>query len=409
MTVTNPTGRSFVSYRRARKNDISMLVACQNEQGIPTWLDLPDLGEGPTEEQIAAVLTDPSTANSVLWLTPEVADSSFIKKVEVPLVISRFDAGDEFFVATIAAGGLNYSTAADCIRDHTGLHDISGWNIHSVNDPLTLADARDVASRVLRARIEAVNRATPSDEALRIRLWVRQPAPFELGYALSMDWNHLFDGRHAGESVWQSRLIPPLGAAIGAIEHFAPGRRIVASGRLTICAAVALGTTCLAPRQIDISWAQFTPGKGEEEWSLTAVPEPSQFSHQLVSGTTDSDELAVLVSVSDDVGPAFTASRRELPSFRAVLNITRDARPPHILENAGQAVDVARHVTDAVRTTRQELKLLGGVHFFMAIPVGLGMLLGQLLNTLGEVHLYELASVDGVGRYRHELTLRPSG
>ncbi len=386
-----------------------MLVACQNEQGIPTWQDIQDLGEGPTEEQIAAVLDDASTADSVLWLTPEVADSSFIKKVEVPSIISRFDAGDEFFVATVAAGGLDYLSAADSIRDHTGLHDISKWNIHPVGDPLRLPDARVVTSYVLRARIEAVNRVTPSGEALKIRLWVRQPVPFELGYALSLDWNHLFEERHASESVWQDRLIPALEAAIGTIEHVAPGRRIVASGRPTISAAVALGTTCLAPRQIDISWAQFTTGRGEEEWSLRDARETSHFSHRLVSASTNSDELAVLVSVADDVVPAFTASRRELPDFRAVLNITKDTSPPHSLESARQAVDLANLVADAIRTTRQDLRLLGGVHFFMAVPVGLGMLLGQLLNTLGEVHLYELASVDGVGRYRHELTLRPSG
>ena len=409
MTVTDPTGCSFVSYRRVRKDDVALFVACQNEQGIPTWQDIRELGEGPTEDQIADVLADPSTANSVLWLTPEVANSSFIKKVEVPHIISRFDAGDEFFVATIAAGGLDYSSAADTIRDHTGLHDVSKWNIHSVGDPIGLSDARALASLILRARIEAVNRVTPSGEALKIRLWVRQPVPFQLGYALSLDWNHLFEERHAGESVWQDRLIPALDAAIGAIEYVAPGRRIVASGRPTTSAAVALGITCLAPRQIDISWAQFTTGRGEEEWSLRDTREPSHFSHRLVSGSTDSDELAVLVSVADDVVPAFTASRRELPDFRAVLNIAKDTSPPHSVESSRQAVDLAKLVAHAVRTTRRDLKLLGGVHFFMAVPVGLGMLLGQLLNTLGEVHLYELASVDGVGRYRHELTLRPSG
>jgi hypothetical protein len=407
---TDPTGRSFVSYRRVSKNDVGMLVSCQNENGVPTWQDVRNLGDGPTEDQIAAVLLDASTANAVLWLTPEVANSSFIKKVEVPHIVTRYDAGDGFFVTTVAAGGLTYNVAAEIIRGHAGIHDVSKWNIHRAGEPMGLTDALVVTRQILKSRIQAINRSAPPDNALRIRLHVRQPAPFQLGYALSLDWSHAFEGRHAEASVWNERLLPALEAVVATTEQAAPGRRIIASGFPTISAAVALGATCLAPRQVDIAWLQFTTGSGEQEWSLKASTEPSHFSSTVAHGSTDSDEVAVLVSVADDAVPAFAASRRELPEFRAVLNIARkDVSPPHVLESPRQALDLAHIIVRAIRTTRQDLKLLGGVHLFMAVPVGMAMLVGQLLNTLGEVQVYEHHAVDGVGRYQHELTLRPSG
>src|SRR5207249_11683839 len=125
--------------RSIRQADVELLVACQHERGIPTWQDIHYLREGPTEDQIASVLENPSTACAVLWLTPEVAGSSFLRKVEVPRIVSRFDRRDEFFVVTVAAGGLDYDAAANIVRDHTGLHDFSTWNICRVGDPIELS------------------------------------------------------------------------------------------------------------------------------------------------------------------------------------------------------------------------------------------------------------------------------
>ncbi len=53
----------MLSYRRNRLNEAKLLIAAQREVGIPTWQDVESLDEGPTEELLRQVLSDPSTAS----------------------------------------------------------------------------------------------------------------------------------------------------------------------------------------------------------------------------------------------------------------------------------------------------------------------------------------------------------
>ena len=85
--MTNPLGRSFLSYKRDRSEEAELLIAAQHDLGIPTWRDVDDLGGVPTEDQITAVLRDPETANAILWLTPEVASSLMVRDVEAPEIL----------------------------------------------------------------------------------------------------------------------------------------------------------------------------------------------------------------------------------------------------------------------------------------------------------------------------------
>src|SRR5882672_8388139 len=96
--MTDPTGRSFLSYRRMRRHEAELLIAAQHDYGIPTWQDIRNLDETPTEAALRNVLLDPTTANAVLWITPEVADSPVIRTVEAPLILQRAQAGDDFFL-----------------------------------------------------------------------------------------------------------------------------------------------------------------------------------------------------------------------------------------------------------------------------------------------------------------------
>src|SRR5690606_9482259 len=113
--MTDATGRSFLSYRRSRSGDATLLVAAQHERGIPTWQDVKNLAAAPTEDEIRRVLADPRTANGVLLITPEVEHSPIIRKVEVPGLLKRATTEDGFFLVPLAAGGLDYGAAAAAI------------------------------------------------------------------------------------------------------------------------------------------------------------------------------------------------------------------------------------------------------------------------------------------------------
>ncbi len=153
VTNTNPLGWCFVSYRRARKSEITDLVRALHEQGIPTWQDLHDLDEQPLEAALRAVLEDSNTACGVLWVTPEVADSPTITNVEVSGLTDPV-----FALVPVAAGGLDYDGADGAARSATTLVDLRTWNIGKVDgDPASAHDITAVAQRVLRRRVPTIH------------------------------------------------------------------------------------------------------------------------------------------------------------------------------------------------------------------------------------------------------------
>src|SRR5690348_5799945 len=103
--MTDPTGQSFLSYRRSRTDDARTLIEAQHDIGIPTWQDLSDLTEGHTDDELRAVLADDAVANAVAYLTPDVATSIVITRTELPGITARVDRNDGFFLVPVAAGG----------------------------------------------------------------------------------------------------------------------------------------------------------------------------------------------------------------------------------------------------------------------------------------------------------------
>ena len=161
--MTDPTGLSFVSYRRSRTEECTRLVAALRERGIPTWRDVDDLNTEPTETELRRVLGDDSVASAILWISPETADSSIIRKVEAPVALDRHARQDGFFVVPVAAGELGYEEAAEAIRTGTSIIDVGRWNIVKLqSDPASQADIAEVANRVLRQRLQAIDSASPA-------------------------------------------------------------------------------------------------------------------------------------------------------------------------------------------------------------------------------------------------------
>lgn len=108
--------------------------------------------------------------------------------------------------------------------------------------------------------------------------------------------------------------------------------------------------------------------------------------------TVDAADIALLVSVAAEVIGDFNATSTALPALRAVISVARPASPANAVRpvlSAGQALDVAHLAIDALRTARANYQARGTVHLFLAVPVGLAMMIGQLLNTFARVQTYE--------------------
>jgi hypothetical protein len=406
--MTDPTGRSFLSYRRVRAHEAELLIAAQHDVGVPTWHDLRNLADVPTEEGVRETLADHEIANGILWLTPEVATSNMIQRAEAPALIERARKKDGFFLVAVAAGGLDYTAAAAALDRRFTLDDLANHNLRKVDsDPILPQDATTIASRVLANRIAAIHRALPAGEPLLLRLNTRVPLPFAPGVALAMDWSTRFDGRLARAGAWDDHLLPALRTVADTVVREAPGREVEASGFCAIPAATALGGAFLLTRPTRLAWVQRSEGKdgavSEQRWSLAKGRTASGFKEDCRPDDIGGTALAVLVSVADDVEPDFATCRASLPPMRAVLRIARPGETRQTLESPAHAVDVALLVRDAIRTARRKFRPIERIHLFMAVPAGLAMMIGQLLNTLGPVQTYE--RIAGDDRPYHEAAL----
>ena len=406
--VTNPTGRSFLSYRRSRASEAAQLIAGQKERGIPTWQDIENLNSEPAEEEIRNILASDEIANVVLWVTPDAGKSTMITTVEVPGAVDRHRRGDEFFILIAAAGGLTYQDINSLVGSHIGVTDLGNWNIARVeSDPANEADIRRLCNRILNQRLEIIQKCMPVDDPLRLNINTRESTGHPPEVALNIDWTHRFAGqqrRLASAEDWQMRLLPALADVVSSIQQNVHGRKIIASGLISLPAATALGFNFMATKGIDMAWEQFLPGGSNQIWSLGADQTDTGYLVTDTPGQTDAEDLAVMVSLNADVESAVAASRESTGAFRAYIHV-RSPELPGFLNSAGDALDVARRTINAARAARRKYQTRGRVHLFMAVPAGLAMLIGQLLNTLGPVQTYEHMPVDSIGRYERAVEL----
>jgi hypothetical protein len=407
--ATDPTGRSFLSYRRIRNKEAALLIAAQHEHGIPTWQDIQDLGTVPTEDQIRRILDDPSTASAVLLITPEVEESAIIRGVEIPRIIKRSEASDGFFVVPVAVGVSDYEEAGKVTSNHLSAQILSDWNIERIpSKVLSTSDAITIANRILIQRMQAIHTSLTDGLPIQVGFFVRYSPGFLTGNALTLDWSERFIGKETPQSVWNQELLPALSCICNAIRKYAPGREIIAFGSPTLSAAIAFGCQFTSNSGLRASWRQVTRGQPDQLWNLDAKRIKTGFQCRNFSKKIDASDFAVLVSVEDDVEPPFAQTQPALPPLRAMCHIRKEGEIPYHIESPGEALDIATTVQEAMRSLRREYGRVNTVHLFAAVPAGLAMLIGQLLNTFPAVQTYEYVPDGGKEVYRPAALLRPS-
>jgi len=398
--MTDPTGLSFLSYRRTRADEAKLLVEAQRDHGIPTWQDISDLPTTPTEPELRHVLNDLNTASGVLFITPEVKNSGMIQNVEAPLILDRHLRGDGFFALPVAAGGLAYPDLQGVLGRQLGIADIAGWNVHkpAVN-PLNDGAAARIAELVLNQRLAAINRMLPVGDALKLEIATRAPLPKRVGSALAIDLTHRFAGRVATADAWDGYILPAFDRIVRGLQVHGGRRDVSCRGNVAIPAAVALGTAFLSLAGMRVTWMQDQGSFGGEPnaWGLHVPRQRSGFQAQTHPQALDGDDIALLVSVTNDVTHDFTATARAANlHLRAVVSVAPIVPDwtKRVKLGPGEASDVAHIAIEALRHAWSTYKVRGTVHLFLAVPVGVAFMLGQLLNTFGTVQTYEYFAGD---------------
>lgn len=407
--MTNPNGQVFISYRRGRAVEIADLARRLKARGIPLWIDISDLGHGATEDQITHALDDVMCAGAVAWVTPEVVESPIIRRIEVPDIVRRVRGCDGFFAVMAVAGGLDYAAAANVAAENLGTEDLKSWNLHKVDgDPAPGSELDTLADLVLRERLRAVAAALPVADPWRIGIWVRQGAPADRDDALQLDWHESFNGRQATSGAWETLLLPALRSVHIELSRVGVDRGLAVSGFPTLSTAVAFGRALPAVAGVRVVWSQVIPGGEITPWSLAAESEPSGYVVTTRGIDPGGDGLAVVVSVAQDAEPAYGATTKR-PVMRAVIKVAPVAGRPDRQLTAGAARQLAHEIAEAVRDAKTTHAGMREIHLFLACPVGLAMMIGQLLNAVGPMTVYEHVDDDAVGHYEAEIRIPGSG
>jgi hypothetical protein len=389
--VTNATGVCFLSYSRKRADEAALLVAALRDHGVPTWQDISHLASGQTEEELRSILTDENTASAILFVTPEVEKSDFIRNVEAPLVFERHLQRDGFWMIVVAAGGLHYGDVPRVLGQRIGPIDPAGWNTQELlQNPITDAEAAEIAEVALSHRLDAISKQLDLDDPLKLALSTRAELPMKPGSGLAADLTHRFAGRIAHPGAWD-HILRGFRFIRRGIQKRLPDRLIECSGPLCLPAAVALGVEFMPQSRLRAVWVQeqLKFGINPEVWGLHVTKTISGFKEEMHPANIGGTDLALVVSVThepraviDDVRATFGST---VP-FRAFVHVHSGSRRQI---TAGEAADIACLAANAVANAQSTFKVRGRVHLFLAVPAGLAFMIGQLLNTVGEVQTYE--------------------
>lgn len=396
--MTDPMGRVFVSYRRKRIDETTALVVALRDRGIPVWRDVDRLQNEPTEDAIRKALEDPYTSGAVLWISPDVKESNIIKYVEVPLAVKRYRRGDGFWLVIALAGGTDYGDLADIFDGALGTEDLGSWNVTKVSNPkATAEDILKLARIALARRMDAVARSQGDLGPVRVTVDAKGTFTSHPSRCLAINWTPYFAGCCPRQEAWEAMKQAWIDVSRTLKTQLPTSRTIVLSGTPSLPAAVLMGAGFSTRDGRLATWLQRMPdGLTVEEWTHTAV-NGSELAHDLGWTTSlqhrDANEsaLAVLINASDDTDQAVGRSRASLPGWRAVLSVNRpEGRNTRMLPlSAAEVASVVHMTIDALRIARRNVQPLSAMHFFIAGPAGLGVLLGTQLATLPPVTTYE--------------------
>ncbi|WP_302034134.1 SAVED domain-containing protein [Mycolicibacterium frederiksbergense] len=392
----------FVSYRRNRLDETSELVDRLRDRGVGTWIDVNNLANEPTEAAIRATLNDANTSGAVLWLTPDVEDSEIIRAVEVPEAVRRHKRDPSFWLIIVLAGGLDYADAGTLFSDTLGGQDLSGWNLTKVSSPrATTSEIESVAASSLRRRLATIYGPANPPESVDVVVDAKGTPRLGTRHALSVDWTDYFAVGPPSSEDWVAMSNAARDVATAVKQELASGTAITLAGTPSIPAAILLGSTYPGRDGHNPTWMQRQPdGVTITPWNMASAND-SEYAKELgwkvaepIYRDTNAKDLAVCISVSDDVSGAFARSKDISSAWRAVLPIEsggdRNTRAQPL-----QAHEVASlvHLTiDAIRDLRTRVLGIESVHFFVAGPAGFGFLLGTRLATLPTVVTYEFST-----------------
>ena len=141
---------------------------------------------------------------------------------------------------------------------------------------------------------------------------------------------------------------------------------------------------------------QATRGQETRIWSTSEDPLDHELSMNEYPAQLNSRNLLVKINLvaADDASIAAYVGKSGL-AYRVLLDVTPPAYPHFIA--SGQAVRIARDLTNRIKEIHARYAT-DSVHLFLAVPLGLAILISYNLNACGSIQCYEF---DNASREYH--------
>lgn len=355
--------------------------------GVPVWHDVTDLPPGDTGQRLNEAL-ESGLSGAVLLITPEIADSRFVRDLELPRLLEL--AEDPQFTLAIGttilqadgSGKLDYTASDRLLGQPEGT--LSGLNQCSAASP---ADRSDLANSLARRRLQLLRSGIESSgRRLTLDLQTRVPPA-----ATVLDGDLVLRLRPPvqGERRPHRRGLEDLQHFLGQLPQLvavAGAHEVLIRGGAHLSVACALGAalpTTLVGRveAVDTrgaSWALTgqAPAPSEDRQCEVVTPPTYNFEHGPVLVYVD------LLPQRSDGAFDELASRSEV--FAGVMHIRGRS---HDLLQAGDAAAVVGELAEHMRALANTHRTTE-IHLLLRCPYPIGLLLGRTLNTL-TAHLYE--------------------
>lgn len=387
--MTDPTGEVFISYNHDQKDPAVELDLRLREHGVPVWRDERKIGPDPLESQIDSVLQRDEISGAVLLVSEDILDSPTILNVEIPRIHSRQNNSDEFFAFVLRCPGLSAGKTNEILSDVDTVNDFSEWFFHALETREEESpNYNRIINGVIQRRLDSIVNGKDHPSTIRCSInSYKSPKPTDESW-FHVDLHHHFEDGLPSEDTWNRRIRETITRLTNHLGKQAGDKTIEFTGRTRLPIAFTVGCQYPTTRGIHAKWIQQDQNLNEITWDVTSHPSDVELTVNSRLKDSSKTELAVFVSLTDDVRPEVGNTTSDLPDFNTEVEIKRTDYDQGI--SSEQGIRIAKTFQKTVRNELNARSNIETIHLFQSSPVGLSFLLGQHTNTLPSIQTYAL-------------------
>jgi hypothetical protein len=255
-----------------------------------------------------------------------------------------------------------------------------GWPQHVLAPGTAGLDAAATAilGEVIRAHPDLIK-----DGSIEVGLFTGAPSGATGEMALMLDWQEEYRQAYPDPATWDSLLLPAIGS-LREVLGAAKVNQIVLNARARLAAGLALGYAFRSTTE-----TSFRIRQGPVWWHTAAHDKNAGLLVEQVLLDQEAGGLSIELNitqprgkVSDDA--AYSLNAQNIQVGRRVSLELPEGMSHQLSDEQAQAI------ASQVRRVMQDSHKPGDTHLFMAVPLGLAVMIGWHLNTLTPVQCYEM-------------------